>query len=832
MTGPAIFTRRGWSAANPLPDDEDPFAPPPASKAKTPMKTPLTLASLICTGSLLAQSAPKPVPPPPGDPVQLSPFEVTEVAGSGYATTSSVTVSRLATKNTELPISAITINQQMIADTLAVSADETFNLVSGLYLGNAGTGNQENNTYSLRGYTASSAQRDGVDDSLFTSSGGFDYSLVESIEVMKGPNGILYGSQANPGGVVNIVSKRPRAKAFAKLSAMAGSFNFWRGELDVSQFLDRQHRFGIRVAGAASNNDGPVNWPGDPKLGYRGLNSSVNYRGAGGLEVWFWTGFVRDSSSRAKYMTRAFATTAPTSATVAGSGGIPLYDRAFIDGGAGQNLLHAYTQVNTDTYELGASKTLKFGPVTIDSRIIGRYRNQFSDGSRVRGIGNDAFVDRSGALMGPANAIDNRFINFSLVQDGQIAGVYRTGLRYDFRPSTKKDHNYGLDLNANFDAGPMHSQTLFTATYTAGTIYSINSTYDITTASVLQSLGYQLVNGVPRVWLYPVSSVVFGIDRDTVLARNNTRSISGTTFTTNEIYGYGVLERLSFLNRRIVFMGGARKNHTESTIATTAATGLFGANTLRQGDKTSPGAAGLVKFYQGDQGEGIVYANFNQTFIPVFTVDTRLATAGQKFPDRNASTKEYGIKLDLLKSRVVATVSTFDNRENNVLRTVIDTDGTVTGIKDRSYSAPVGARTTKGFEGDINFKVAGGLEAVVGYSKQKAKLDSGIKPEAIPDGTASLLATYRFRNGWAKGLSASYIYNRWGKFLLGGARTTWEVNGGEQHNLALGYRWRNTDIRLRVSNLLDVRDAQPSSFDTAIGITNPRSYRLGVTTNF
>ena len=34
--------------------------------------------------------------------------------------------------------------------------------------GNAGTGNQENNDFSLRGYSGNTAQRDGVDDSLFT----------------------------------------------------------------------------------------------------------------------------------------------------------------------------------------------------------------------------------------------------------------------------------------------------------------------------------------------------------------------------------------------------------------------------------------------------------------------------------------------------------------------------------------------------------------------------------------------------------------------------------------------------------------------------------------
>jgi len=779
---------------------------------------------------VLGQTAAPPAAPTDPNPVRLSPFEVTEVAGSGYATTSSVTVSRTATRNTELPISAVTINQQMIADTLAISAEETFNLVSGLYLGNAGTGNQENNTYSLRGYTSSSAQRDGVDDSLFTGAGGFDYSLVESIEVMKGPNGILYGAQTNPGGVVNIVSKRPRAKSFAKLSAMLGSFEFWRGEIDTSQFLDRKHRFGIRVAGAVSNNNGPVNWGGDPKLGYRGINSSVNFRDWGGLEVWCWTGIVRDSSSRAKYMTRAFATSTPVSATVPGPTGVPLFDRNFIDGGAGQNLLHAYTQVNTNTYELGASRSFKFGGLTLDARMLGRYRDQYSDGSRVRGIGNDFFTDQNRNLVG--SGIDNRFVNIALVDDGRIGGVFRTGLRYDYRPSQKKDHSYSLDLNATFKAGAVETQTLFTGTYTSGTVSSINSTYDITTVAVLQSMGYQVVNNTPRVWLYPVSDVVFGIDRDVLLARNNTRSISGTTFTQSEVYGFGALERLMFFERRVVVMGGLRRSHQASTVWTTNAAGAFGAATLREGDRTTPGVAGLVKLYRGDKGEAVAYANFNQTFIPVFTVDTRLASFGKRFPDRTAKTKEYGVKLDLLRSRVVATASVFDNAETNVLRSQTDTDGSITGVRDRAYSAPIGNRTTKGFEADLNFKILGGLEAALSYSQQKARLDSGIQPEAIPDGTGSVLGTYRWRHGFLKGATASYIYNRWGEFLLGNGRTTWLIPGGEQHSLALGYRWRHTDLRLRLSNLLDVRDAQPSVFDTAVGMTNPRSYRLGITTNF
>ena len=140
-----------------------------------------------------------------------------------------------------------------------------------------------------------------MDDSLFTGAGGFDYSFVERIEVVKGPNGILYGTHM-PGGVVNIVSKRPRAKSFTKFSAMGGSWGFWRGEIDTSQFIDKNKRFSYRISGAVSNTRGPIDWPGDPKLGFRGINSSVLYRSRTGLEVWFYSAFIRDSSSRAKHV--------------------------------------------------------------------------------------------------------------------------------------------------------------------------------------------------------------------------------------------------------------------------------------------------------------------------------------------------------------------------------------------------------------------------------------------------------------------------------------------------------------------------------------------------
>lgn len=76
--------------------------------------------------------------------------------------------------------------------------------------------------------------------------------FIDRIEVIKGPNGILHAN-SSPGGVINIVSKRPTEQPFGKFLFMGGSFGFYQAELDTSQFLDTNHEWGIRIAGTVSD---------------------------------------------------------------------------------------------------------------------------------------------------------------------------------------------------------------------------------------------------------------------------------------------------------------------------------------------------------------------------------------------------------------------------------------------------------------------------------------------------------------------------------------------------------------------------------------------------
>ncbi|MSU48070.1 MAG: hypothetical protein EXS37_03105 [Opitutus sp.] len=702
----------------------------------------------------------------------------------------------------------------MIQDTLAVTAEDTLNLVGGVSAF-AETQSQEMNKFSMRGYTSSNAQRDGFTDYLYGLNGGFTYTFIERMEVLKGPNGILYG-QNNPGGLLNLVSKRPSPKPRTKISLMSGSYAFYRADVDTSGYVDRQNQWGYRLSASYSNNQGPLDHPADinKTKGFLALNPVVRFRSQNGFEAWAWTGFVRDNSPRLKRIVHGFRT----------PDGKGAYLLDIADNGGDHNVLTNGAKVTNNSYELGMSKSFDFGGVHLDTRVLGRSMDLLNTSTLVNATGGiDVWVDKAGAIIGS----DGRTFDYSRVVDN-IGGSYRSvAVQLSGAVNRTKARTYATDFAFSFKAGPTENKFLIFGTHDK--LKQVNTpgidgkTYLVSSLANLQKIGADIVGNTARIWLYPLSrETLAGISPETVIANANTASAQSTTLQDNKQYSYGGIERMSVIDKRLFLVGGARYTNIDSTnqVGTAAA--------ATTGDKqwsTSLGA--VVKAYRGEKGQVTLFINDNETFVPVFSIDQRLVTFGQKFPNRTVGIKEYGFKLDLLDSRLVTTASWYKTNETNVLISNVDFDGKITGVTGRSYQSPAGRANTVGWDVDSSFSVTRGFNIVASYGLMHARLSDGHRTSGQPGDTASLLGRYEVQTGALKSASILWQYTWWGDSILNN-RTYWQIPPGDLHTAVFGYRWKRYAFRLRVENVFDEIKARPSLNETAVGVTNHRNYRASV----
>jgi len=77
---------------------------------------------------------------------------------------------------------------------------------------------------------------------------------VDSIEIVKGPASMNFG-QMQPGGIVNMISKRPRAKAFNEVGFTVGNYGYRQGTFDIGRPFSENGKTAFRVAGMLSNAD-------------------------------------------------------------------------------------------------------------------------------------------------------------------------------------------------------------------------------------------------------------------------------------------------------------------------------------------------------------------------------------------------------------------------------------------------------------------------------------------------------------------------------------------------------------------------------------------------
>lgn len=185
----------------------------------------------------------------------------------GYVARQSVTSTKTDTPILETPQSISVIPKDQIADQQAKSLPEALRYTSGVSL-DAYSANSKFDPIYIRGFLADQ-YLDGlklpVDPGTQWAVPRIEPYGLERIEVLKGPSSGLYG-QTDPGGFVNMVSKRPTETPHAEILGQYGSFNRFQGAFDFGGPIDKNGDFLYRLVGVARDSNTQIDYQQDNKL--------------------------------------------------------------------------------------------------------------------------------------------------------------------------------------------------------------------------------------------------------------------------------------------------------------------------------------------------------------------------------------------------------------------------------------------------------------------------------------------------------------------------------------------------------------------------------------
>ncbi|NGY35913.1 TonB-dependent receptor [Flavobacterium sp. XN-5] len=158
-------------------------------------------------------------------------------------------LSGLNIKPMDLPQSIQIVGHHVIEQQQAVRMSDVIKNVNGVYVGSARGGAQE--SFWSRGYDMSSNNmfKNGF---RFNSGSMPEVSSLERVEVLKGSAALLFGNVA-PGGILNMVTKKPSFKSGGEITMQMGSNAFYKPSIDIYGPLDKNIAY--RFTGSYENSE-------------------------------------------------------------------------------------------------------------------------------------------------------------------------------------------------------------------------------------------------------------------------------------------------------------------------------------------------------------------------------------------------------------------------------------------------------------------------------------------------------------------------------------------------------------------------------------------------
>lgn len=209
-----------------------------------PTLTALAVAALVASAPAAWAAEGDAITPP-----TLSAVDVVGRSASGTYYADEAEGAKTSLPLRELPQSVRVMSRQTLDDLGATRLDDVLDYVGGVSRQNNFGGLWDN--IAIRGLPGN--ENTGMATLLngFSSNRGFnaprDLAGVERIEFLKGPAAALYGS-SEPGGTLNIVSKKPLWKAAHSVEAYAGSRGLGRAALDTTGPISGNLAYRLNVA--------------------------------------------------------------------------------------------------------------------------------------------------------------------------------------------------------------------------------------------------------------------------------------------------------------------------------------------------------------------------------------------------------------------------------------------------------------------------------------------------------------------------------------------------------------------------------------------------------
>ncbi len=732
--------------------------------------------------ALAAQTAaPAPSTAAKDTPVQLDKFDVTAEKENNFSLPLDAVVSsgsRLGLTSRELPASVSVVTQEMMQlrglRTAVEAVEATVGMTGGTQFGSIPN-------YSARGFGGNnvSVLRDGIrQNTASQSSRTVDSFLLDRIEVLRGPDGLMFGEGAI-GGAVNYISKAPSPT--------------FRGDALLSYGGWGSYRAGVGVGGPL----GPtgVNYRADfshnVTEGYQDRNSqrydalslSLGWRANDKLSLtWFGT-FLDDWNE--SYYGNPVIYDGVVNTTVPNS---PVEVRTFnntTDRMINPRVDPAARRTNYNILDNFATTENVFNRVRADYRL--------SPGIELR---NEAYV--ANQLLKWKNTESNTWNPVARnITRGGLTLIYRDDILVGDR----------LDLTVRRPIAGHANRLLLGAVFERN--YQIrggaagNQVTAIPAVSLLDpAVGYGPASRFQKTARIVVETHAFHL-QNVFDVTSNFRAVAGVR------YDHIALQRDTLANN------------------TTAVPTPFA--TYKKGYRTYTGRVGGVWILTKEIN---AYASFSRAAEPVTQLVSFTATSND-FSLQKGRQYEAGIKGSFLGGKLDATAAVFDLLKKDLLTSTLDP---VTGLR---INQQIGAQKSKGAELALALSPGEGWRVEANVAHTDAKFADfnenlgtsvisrvGKRPGNVPQWVANLFVAKRFAHGFALSGGPRYVSDRFGN-----TNNSVVAEGYVTLDASATYTWRRWHFTLRGRNLLD-EDYEAVAGTTMRRLADPRSAELSVRTAF